>query len=67
MGLVELLGSKNLRQHFSVGNNKTYSVTLFMIFLTIFLIILGRCFLLIFMGFFRLLLDPLDFDTSRSE
>ena len=44
MGLVELLGSKNLRQHFSVGNNKNYSVTLFMIFLTIFLIILGRCF-----------------------
>ena len=26
MGLVELLGSKNLRQHFSVGNNKNYSV-----------------------------------------
>ena len=44
MGLVELLGSKNLRQHFSVGNNKNYSVTLFMIFLTIFLIIWGWCF-----------------------
>ena len=48
-GLVELLGSKNLRQHFSLSINKKYSVTLFIRsafcdFLTIFLIIWGWCF-----------------------
>ena len=45
---VGLLGSKNFHQHFSVSNNKNYSVTLFIRsafcdFLTMFLIIWG-CF-----------------------